>query len=203
MGKYRVQGPDGRVYVIEAPDGASHASRLLAFAEDQHRANAPPPTAAAPKPKADINDTNFLKDTAASVISGVGQLLELPAQVYGLATGDFKTAIGDMASSVTKYGEDMKSPGLKARAEAAQERIDKADKEGFFSGLGAGITEYLSDPRLLASGVAETIPSLFGTAGAGALASTGAKKILGRELAEQAAERAAKTAVAAEGWNDP
>jgi hypothetical protein len=144
----------------------------------------------APKPKADINDTNFLKDTAASVISGVGQLLELPAQVYGLATGDFKTAIGDMASSVTKYGEDMKSPGLKARAEQAQQRIDKADKEGFFSGLGTGISEYLSDPRLLASGVAETIPSLFGTAGAGAVVSTGAKKILGRELAEQAAKRA-------------
>jgi hypothetical protein len=148
----------------------------------------------APKPKADINDTNFLKDTAASVISGVGQLLELPAQVYGLATGDFKTAIGDVASSVTKYGEDMKSPGLKARAEAAQERIDKADKEGFFSGLGTGISEYLSDPRLLASGVAETIPSLFGTAGAGALVSTGAKKVLGRELAEQAAKRAALAA---------
>jgi hypothetical protein len=144
----------------------------------------------APKPKANINDTNFLKDTAASVISGVGQLLELPAQVYGLATGDFKTTIGDMASSVTKYGEDMKSPGLKARAEAAQQRIDKADKEGFFSGLGTGISEYLSDPRLLASGVAETIPSLFGTAGAGAVVSTGAKKILGRELAEQAAKRA-------------
>jgi hypothetical protein len=188
MGKYRVQGPDGRVYVIEAPDGASQ-QQILAFAET-NIGLAPPPTAAAPKPKANINDTNFLKDTAASVISGVGQLLELPAQVYGLATGDFKTAIGDMASSVTKYGEDMKSPGLKARAEAAQERIDKADKEGFFSGLGAGITEYLSDPRLLASGVAETIPSLFGTAGAGALASTGAKKILGRELAEQAAKRA-------------
>jgi hypothetical protein len=148
------------------------------------------PAPQAPKPKADINDTNFLKDTAASVISGVGQLLELPAQVYGLATGDFKTTIGDMASSVTKYGEDMKSPGLKARAEAAQQRIDKADKEGFFSGLGTGISEYLSDPRLLASGVAETIPSLFGTAGAGAVVSTGAKKILGRELAEQAAKRA-------------
>jgi hypothetical protein len=84
----------------------------------------------------------------------------------------------------------MKSPGLKARAEAAQQRIDKADKEGFFSGLGTGISEYLSDPRLLASGVAETIPSLFGTAGAGAVVSTGAKKILGRELAEQAAKRA-------------
>ena len=188
MGKYRVQGPDGRVYVVEAPDGASQ-QQILAFAEN-NIGIAPPPTAVAPKPKADINDTNFLKDTAASVISGVGQLLELPAQVYGLATGDFKTTIGDMASSVTKYGEDMKSPGLKARAEAAQQRIDKADKEGFFSGLGTGISEYLSDPRLLASGVAETIPSLFGTAGAGAVVSTGAKKILGRELAEQAAKRA-------------
>lgn len=188
MGKYRVQGPDGRVYVVEAPEGASQ-QQILAFAEN-NIGLAPAPTAAAPKPKADINDTNFLKDTAASVISGVGQLLELPAQVYGLATGDFKTAIGDMASSVTRYGEDMKSPGLKARAEAAQQRIEKADKEGFFSGLGTGISEYLSDPRLLASGVAETIPSLFGTAGAGAVVSTGAKKILGRELAEQAAKRA-------------
>ena len=152
----------------------------------------------APKPKADINDTNFLKDTAASVISGVGQLLELPSQVYGLATGDFKTTIGDMAHSVTQYGEDMKSPGLKARAEQAQQRIDKADKEGFFSGLGTGISEYLSDPRLLASGVAETIPSLFGTAGAGSVVSTGAKKILGRELAEQAAKRAVAAAAATE-----
>jgi len=158
---------------------------------DQYYKQIGVPAPKAPKPKPDINDTNFLKDTAASVISGVGQLLELPSQVYGLATGDFKTVIGDMASSVTKYGEDMKSPGLKARQQAAQERIDKADKEGFFSGLGTGITEYLSDPRLLASGVAETLPSLIGTAGAGALASTGAKKILGRELAEQAATRAA------------
>lgn len=196
MGKYRVQGPDGRVYVVEAPDGASQ-QQILAFAET-NIGLAPPTPVAAPKPKANINDTNFLKDTAASVISGVGQLLELPSQVYGLATGDFKTAIGDMAHSVTQYGEDMKSPGLKARAEAAQARIDKADKEGFFSGLGTGISEYLSDPRLLASGVAETIPSLFGTAGAGALVSTGAKKILGRELAEQAAKRAAQTAAAAE-----
>jgi hypothetical protein len=192
MPRYRFQGPNGEKYYVDAPEGTPREN-IIAFAE-ANIGNAPPPRAAAPKPKADINDTNFLKDTAASVISGVGQLLELPSQVYGLATGDFKTAIGDMASSVTKYGEDMKSPGLKARAEAAQQRIDKADKEGFFSGLGTGISEYLSDPRLLASGVAETIPSLFGTAGAGAVVSTGAKKILGRELAEQAAKRAALAA---------
>ena len=188
MPRYRFQGPNGEKYYVDAPEGTPREN-ILAFAE-ANISTAPPPRAAAPKPQANINDTNFLKDTAASVISGVGQLLELPAQVYGLATGDFKTTIGDMASSVTKYGEDMKSPGLKARAEAAQQRIDKADKEGFFSGLGTGISEYLSDPRLLASGVAETIPSLFGTAGAGAVVSTGAKKILGRELAEQAAKRA-------------
>jgi len=193
MPRYRFQGPNGEKYYVDAPEGTPREN-ILAFAEANISTAAPRPRAAAPKPQANINDTNFLKDTAASVISGVGQLLELPGQVYGLATGDFKTAIGDMASSVTKYGEDMKSPGLKAREEAAQARIDKADKEGFFSGLGTGISEYLSDPRLLASGVAETIPSLFGTAGAGALVSTGAKKVLGRELAEQAAKRAALAA---------
>lgn len=196
MGKYRVQGPDGRIYVVEAPAGAS-PQQVLAFAE----ANidlAPPAPAAAPKPKADINDTNFLKDTAGSVISGVGQLLGLPAQVYGLVSGDFKTAVGDMANSVRQYGEDLKSPGLKAREEAAEARIAQADKEGFFSGLKAGVGEYLTDPRLLAAGVAETVPSLFGTAGAGALASAGAKRVLSRELAEQAATRAAQVAAAAE-----
>ena len=149
-------------------------------------------------PKADLNDTNFLKDTAASFVSGIGQLLELPAQVYGLATGDFKTAVGDMAHSVTQYGEEMKSPGLRAREEGARARIAEADKEGFFSGLTTGIGEYLSDPRLLAAGVTETIPSLFGTAGAGALASTGAKTLLKRELTEQALGRAAQVAAAAE-----
>lgn len=196
MGKYRVQGPDGRIYVVEAPAGAS-PQQILAFAE----ANidlAPPAPAAATKPKADINDTNFLKDTAGSVISGVGQLLGLPAQVYGLVSGDFKTAVGDMANSVRQYGEDLKSPGLKAREEAAEARIAQADKEGFFAGLKAGIGEYLTDPRLLAAGVAETVPSLFGTAGAGALASAGAKRVLSRELAEQAATRAAQVAAAAE-----
>lgn len=196
MGRYRVQGPDGRIHVIEAPEGASQA-QILAFAESKIGL-APPPAAAVAKPKADLNDTNFLKDSAASFVSGIGQLLELPAQLYGLATGDFETAVGDVAHSVTKYGEDMKSPGLRARQEAAQQRIAAADKEGFFSGLTTGIGEYLSDPRLLASGVAETLPSLFGTAGAGGLASAGAKGLLKRELAEQAAARAAQVAAAAE-----
>ena len=189
MGRYRVQGPDGRIHVIEAPEGASQA-QILAFAESKIGL-APPPAVSAAKPEADLNDTNFLKDTAASFVSGIGQLLELPAQLYGLATGDFETAVGDVAQSVTKYGEEMKSPGLRARQEGAQERIAAADKEGFFSGLTTGIGEYLSDPRLLAAGVTEVIPSLFGTAGAGALASTGAKRLVAKEAAELAAQRAA------------
>lgn len=195
MGRYRVQGPDGRIHVIDAPEGAS-PQQILAYAEANIGA-APPPAEAA-TPRADLNDTNFLKDSAASFISGIGQLLELPGQVYGLATGDFDTTIGDIAHSVTKYGEDMKSAGLRAREEAAQARIAEADKEGFWSGLKAGVGEYISDPRLLAAGVAETLPSLFGTAGAGGLASAGAKGLLRRELAEQGVARAAQVAAAAE-----
>lgn len=196
MGRYRVQGPDGRIHVIEVPEGASQ-EQILAFAES-NIGLAPAPATAPAAPRADLNDTNFLKDTAASFVSGIGQLIGLPAQLYGLATGDFETAVGNVAQSVTKYGEEMKSPGLRAREEGARARIAEADKEGFFSGLTTGLGEYLSDPRLLAAGVTETIPSLFGTAGAGALASTGAKTLLKRELAEQAAGRAAQVAAAAE-----
>ena len=195
MGRYRVQGPDGRIHVIDAPAGAS-PQEVLAYAE-ANIGYAPPPEAAPAAPPRS-RETSFLRDTAGSVISGVGQLLELPAQLYGLATGDFETAVGDLAKSVTDYGESVKSEGLRTRQEEANARIAAADKEGFFSGVKAGLGEYLSDPALLASGVAETIPSLFGTVGAGALASTAAKKVLRKELAEQAATRAAQVAASAE-----
>lgn len=195
MGRYRVQGPDGRIHVIDAPSGAS-PQEVLAYAEASIGYAPPPEAAPAAAPRS--RETSFLRDTAGSVISGVGQLLELPAQLYGLATGDFETAVGDFAKSVTDYGESVKSEGLRTRQEEADARIAAADKEGFFSGVKAGLGEYLSDPALLASGVAETIPSLFGTVGAGALASTAAKKVLRKELAEQAATRAAQVAAAAE-----
>ena len=71
-----------------------------------------------------------------------------------------------------------------AHPTGAQERIAAADKEGFWSGLGTAAKEYITDPRLLASGVAETLPSLIGTGGIGGLTGAGAKRILGKELAE-------------------
>ena len=192
MGRYRVQGPDGRIHVIDAPAGAS-PQEILAFAE-ANIGYAPPAPAAAAAP-AQPKETNFLKDTAGSVISGVGQLLGLPAQLYGLATGDFETPVGDFAKSITDYGESVKSEGMRDLQAGASARIAEADKEGFWSGVQAGLGEYLSDPRLLAAGVAETIPSLFGTVGTGALASGVAKKVLRRELAEQATAKAAQAAV--------
>ena len=195
MPRYRFQGPNGEKYFVDAPEGTPREN-IIAFAE-ANIGYAPPPEAAPAAPPRS-HETSFLRDTAGSVISGVGQLLELPAQLYGLATGDFETSVGDFAKSITDYGEEMKSVGLRERQAAADARIAEADKEGFWSGVGTGLSEYLSDPRLLASGVAETIPSLFGTVGAGALTSTVTKKVLRKELAEQAATRAAQIAAASQ-----
>ena len=63
--------------------------------------------------------TEAVTDIGAGAVSGLGSLVQLPGQLYGLATGNMeKTGALGLGEDIQKYGEEMKSAGLKAREAA-------------------------------------------------------------------------------------
>ena len=65
-------------------------------------------------PKAPTERTwgESFKDIGAGVVSGTGSLVQLPGQLYGLATGDFSdTGTLGMGKAIEQYNDD---PGLEA-----------------------------------------------------------------------------------------
>lgn len=135
-------------------------------------------SAPAPEPVAPSKERTFgeaAKDIGAGVVGGIGSLVQLPGQIYGLATGDFsKTGALGAGESISKYGEEMKSAGLKAREAERARKVAESAKEGQFQAFGTALGETVKDPALLLSFIAEQAPQLlvpFGAArGAGALA---------------------------------
>ena len=190
MPVYRITTRDGRQFDVTLREGVTPEQALPEL--EQMVAGMP---AAAPQPeRASTEDVNLLRDIPGSLVSGVGQLVGLPAQVYGLATGDFDTWLGDISGGISKFGQDIKSPGLRERERLAGEKIEAAAGQGIGAEVGTALETYLTDPRLLLSGVAETVPSLVGSLGAGTLARAGvrgATRLAGREMTEAAAKRAA------------
>ena len=60
-------------------------------------------------------------DVGAGLVSGIGSLVQLPSQLYGLATGDFSdTGLMSLGKGIEKQGEEWKSRALKEK-EIAQE----------------------------------------------------------------------------------
>jgi hypothetical protein len=134
------------------------------------------------------------KDVGAGVVSGVGSVVQLPGQLYGLATGDFsKTGALGLGQDIQKYGEEMKSAGLKAREAARTAKVQEAEKEGQFAAFKAALGETITDPALLTSFLAEQVPQLIpmilAGGGAGYIAKQG---VMSAAAARGAAQEAAK-----------
>jgi hypothetical protein len=146
-------------------------------------------------------------DVVAPLISGVGSAIQLPGQLYGLATGDFsKTGILGLGQDVQKYGEEMKSDPLKAMEAERARKIQEAEKTGQLSAFGTAFSETVKSPTLLASFLLEQfpqlIPALISGGGTAALTAAGlsakeAATLVSSGMAKEAAEIAAKKAVAA------
>lgn len=101
-------------------------------------------------------------DIGAGLVSGAGSLVQLPGQLYGLATGDFAdTGMLGAGNALQKQGESMKSAGLKAREEARSQAIQEAEKSGQLSAYKTAAMETLKDPALLAGAIAENVPNLL------------------------------------------
>lgn len=112
-----------------------------------------------------------LTDTGASLIKGVGTLAQLPGQISDLsgATTPKDEGIGLQAlgKKIESFGEEAKSPVLKAKETIRGQKIAEAD--GFLPEFGTAIKETIKDPALLTSFFIEQIPNLVGSMGGGLL----------------------------------
>ena len=139
-----------------------------------------------------------IKDVGAGLVSGLGSIVQVPGQVYGLATGDFsKTGLLGAGERISEYGQEMKSEGLKAREAQREKTVEEASKEGQFAAFKAALGETITDPGLLAGFLAEQapqiIPMILAGGGAGYIAKRGVMSAAAaRGAAVEAAERLAQ-----------
>ncbi len=182
MPRYEVNAPDGQRFEVDAPEGATLED---AFAYVQ--SNLWTPLDVQAKKKRTWGEA--ATDIGGSLVKGVGQLAQLPGQVAGLVTGDIDptTGLQGAGQKLEAYGEELKSPTLKAKEQLRSQKIDQAD--GMLAEFGTAIKETIKDPALVTSFFAEQVPNLFG-AGAGGIATKGAVKLAMREATEAALGKA-------------
>jgi hypothetical protein len=181
MPTYEIAAPDGKTYEIEGPAGATKEQVIAAVIAKNPSAGLPP--------SKERTFGEAAKDIGAGVVGGIGSLVQLPGQLYGLATGDFsKTGALGAGQEISKFGEEMKSAGLKAREAERAQKIAEASKEGQLSAFGTAFAETVKDPGLLLTFLAEQAPQLLIPFGAARGVGAAAK---GLGAAEAAAGKAA------------
>ena len=137
-------------------------------------------------------------DIGAAGLSGIGSLVQLPGQLYGLATGDFsKTGALGAGQELEEYAKGLKSKGLLAREAARDVAMQNAEKQGQLQAFKTAIGQTISDPALLSTFLAEQLPQLIPaalTGGATAAATSGnvLAKAAARQISKEAAEKVAQ-----------
>lgn len=143
-------------------------------------------------------------DLGASAVSGLGSVVQLPGQLYGLATGNFSdTGMLGLGKDIKDWAKEHESEGLKAREAQRDIKVAEAEKKGQLSAFGTSIKETVKDPALLGSFIAEQlpqiIPALLTGGGTTALTAAGltakeAAALVASGTAKEAAQIAAKKA---------
>ena len=137
-------------------------------------------------------------DIGAAGLGGIGSLVQLPGQLYGLATGDFsKTGALGAGQELEEYAKGLKSKGLLAREAARDVAMQNAEKQGQFQAFKTAIGQTISDPALLSTFLAEQLPQIIPaalTGGATAAATSGnvLAKAAARQISKEAAEKVAQ-----------
>jgi len=171
---HNVETPDGQIIKVEAPEGASQED-ILSFAQQNYTPKG--------KPK-ERTWGEVGTDLGASLLGGVGSLLQVPGQIGALtglnATEEKPTGLQGVGKSVEEYGESLKSKTLKEKEAARAKKI--AEQEGFLNEFGTAIKETILDPALLTSFVFEQIPNFIGSGGGGLLARGAAKALMSDAL---------------------
>lgn len=132
-----------------------------------------------------------LGDTALALGSGLGQLVasvgDLGALI-GLVDGD--NAVSTFGRDVSESFRGMQTDELQARRTLRDQAIELADGPG--AEFAAALAHTIGNPSLLIDLIAETVPSLVGSWGTGALARLGVRTLgrtTGRAVSETLANR--------------
>ena len=195
MAKFAVN-VEGAKYEVEAPD----ENTAWQWAYTTHmQGQKPAAKPAAPKiPERTWGEA--ASDIGAAGLGGIGSLVQLPGQLYGLATGDFsKTGALGAGEDIEEYAKGLKSASLLAREKARAEKVAQAEKQGQWEAFKTSLGETVSDPALLTSFLAEQVPQLIPAAitGGATAAATSAgtlAKAAARNISKEAAEKVAKRA---------
>ena len=126
MAKFAVN-VEGAKYEVEAPD----ENTAWQWAYTTHmQGQRPAPKPAAPK----IPERTWgqaATDIGADVLGGIGDVVQIPGQLYGLATGDFsKTGLLGAGEDIGDYAKSLKSASILAREKARAEKVAQAEKQG-------------------------------------------------------------------------
>jgi hypothetical protein len=195
MPTYSVKAPNGKTYTLEGPPGATR-DQVIAEVLRQDPSAATKP--AAPSTKRTWGEA--ASDVGAGLTTGVGSLVGLPGDVYGLVTGDMDNAVSRAGDRLKDAGRAAESEGLKARRANKQEKVQAAEAEGgAWAAFKTAFTETIGDPALAASLLVEQIPNLalmIGTGGAAAAVAAGraSAAALARGATKEVATRVAKQA---------
>lgn len=183
---YAIRLPDGTL-VENIPDGMSPEAAKAKIIESM--------------PQYGSKERTFgeaFSDLGAAGLGGIGSLVQLPGQLYGLATGDFsKTGALGAGQDIEEYAKGLKSKGLLAREAARDVAMQNAEKQGQLQAFKTAIGQTISDPALLSTFLAEQLPQLIPaalTGGATAAATSGnvLAKAAARQISKEAAEKVAQ-----------
>jgi hypothetical protein len=147
----------GQHYELSETDPAAAKAKILAYIGTQ------PQTPQAPKvPSKDRTWGEAVTDPLVSAAGGIGSLIKLPGQLYGLATGDFSpTGALGFGQSVEDYWKAKKSEGLLAREAERKAKIQEAEKQGQIQAGKTAFLETVEDPALFTSFMGENLPQLI------------------------------------------
>lgn len=185
---YYIQLPNNEY--VEVPQGVS---------EDEARARIMRDPRFRPIIEQAISEqSNIFRDTAGSIVRGVGSIPTAVGTLTGLVPGMQDNIVSRGLTSAGEYisqrGTAMMSPGGRMQQQLFQAVMDEAENQGLAEQAKIALREAISNPRMIANITAESIPALVASFGGG-LAVRGAaavgSRLAGRQLAAEGARRAA------------
>jgi hypothetical protein len=168
MPSFTFTSPEGKSYTVNGPEGSTQ-EQAWAILQQQIGGSTAPVEQKKPEER---TWAEAGQDIGAGLIQGAGALIQLPSQLYGLATGDLEdTGVLKAGRELSEFGDSLKSKALKEKEANRAELIARAEQEGGqLAAFGTAFFETMKDPALLTSFLAEQAPQLlvpFGAAKVG------------------------------------